>query len=141
MIEEKNINFEGSLNDLNQKYDESISQQELKTQEDEEFDIDNFEQNKEENYQDYDNSEMQEKKNLSETFNYLEKQNIENFQNVKHGSTINIIKEGGESSHIEKNNELLSQMHNDMKNLNGKLDVLYHGIRLRTKCIGNYWTN
>jgi hypothetical protein len=125
MIEEKNINLEGSLNDLNQKYDESISQQELKTHTEEEFDIDNFEQNKEENYQDYDNSEMQEKKNLSETFNYLEKQNIENFQNVKHGSTINIIKEGGESSHIEKNNELLSQMHNDMKNLNGKLDVLY----------------
>ena len=62
MIEEKNINLEESLNDLNQKYDESISQQELKTQVDEEFDIDNFEQNKEENYQDYDNSEMQEKK-------------------------------------------------------------------------------
>ena len=62
MIEEKNNNLEESLNDLNQKYDKSISQQELETHTEEEFDIDNFEQNKEENYQDYDNSEMQEKK-------------------------------------------------------------------------------
>lgn len=122
MIEEKNISIEKSLEDLNQRYSERISQQNLKKdvyeeeEEQEEFEIDNF---------DKINQEYEKEENLSDKFNVLEQQNIENFNNVKQGSTINIIKEGGELSNIEKNNALLSQMHDNMLNLNNKLDMLY----------------
>ena len=126
MTEEKNISIDKSLEDLNENYDKSISQQNLKKEiNQDEFDLENFEETEEEEYNSSENIEnIENNKNLLETFHNLEEQNIENFNNVKQGSTINIIKEGGES-YIQKNNELLSEMHNNMKNLNNKLDILY----------------
>jgi hypothetical protein len=121
MEEEKNISLNQSLEDLNQKLDNNISQKNLeKTYTEDEFDIDsNFKDELEE-------EEKLEKVNLTQTFNNLEQQNLDNFNNVKNGSIINIIKEESEdSSSIEKNNELLSQMHDSMNNLNQKLDLIY----------------